>query len=386
MKIAIVVHGRFHAFDLAQALLRRGHEVTLLTNYPRWAVARFGFPPERVQSFVLHGLLGRIAWKLRNAHMGYPEAALHRMFSRWAAHVLQKNTYDTVHAWSGVAQEIYERCDINVTLRFLMRGSAHIRTQSQILQEEEERTGAKLDKPSRWMIDREETEYRLADYIVVLSSFAFRSFVEQGVPSDKLKILPLGARLDTFRPPPEVIQARIQRIISGAPLRVLYVGAISYRKGFWDLARIILSLQGGPFEFRLAGPLTPEATTLLKVLKGKAEWIGKRPQRELPNVYKWADVFIFPTIEDGYAVVLAQAMASGLPVLSTSNCSAPDLIQEDRHGWIFPIRSPDMFIDRLYRCHEERHKLADMVRFIYEERIIRDWKDVARDFESFLGS
>ncbi|MCS7082994.1 MAG: glycosyltransferase family 4 protein [Rhodothermia bacterium] len=386
MKIAIVAHGRFHAFDLARALLQRGHEVTLLTNYPRWAVARFGFPPERVQNFVLHGLLSRIAWKLRNANMGYPEAALHRMFSRWAAHVLQKNTYDTVHVWSGVAQEIYERCNGNMALRLLMRGSAHIRTQSQILQEEEERTGAKLDKPSRWMIDREETEYRLADYIVVLSSFAFRSFVEQGVPRDKLKILPLGARLDIFRPPPEVIQARIQRIISGAPLRVLYVGAISYQKGFWDLARIILSLQGGPFEFRLAGPLTPEATTLLKVLKGKAEWIGKRPQRELPNVYKWADVFIFPTIQDGYAVVLAQAMASGLPVLSTSNCSAPDLIQEDRHGWIFPIRSPDMFIDRLYRCHEERDKLADMVRFIYEEHIIREWNDVARDFESFLGS
>jgi len=59
MKIAIAVHGRFEAFDLARELVRRGHKVRLLTNYPRWAVRRFGVPGECVRSFWLHGVLSR---------------------------------------------------------------------------------------------------------------------------------------------------------------------------------------------------------------------------------------------------------------------------------------------------------------------------------------
>ena len=50
MKIAVVVHGRFFAFELARALLARGHDVTVFTNYPRWAAARFGLPPARVRA------------------------------------------------------------------------------------------------------------------------------------------------------------------------------------------------------------------------------------------------------------------------------------------------------------------------------------------------
>lgn len=60
MKIAIVVHGRFDAFDLARALIARGHDVTLFTNYPGWAVEPFGISKMYVRSFVLHGVGVRV--------------------------------------------------------------------------------------------------------------------------------------------------------------------------------------------------------------------------------------------------------------------------------------------------------------------------------------
>src|SRR5688500_8529662 len=69
LKIAIVVHGRFHAFNLARALLERGHEVTLFTNYPKWAVERFHFPAERVRSFWVHGVLTRAAEMLQRKNV-----------------------------------------------------------------------------------------------------------------------------------------------------------------------------------------------------------------------------------------------------------------------------------------------------------------------------
>src|SRR5919106_5604767 len=105
MKIAIVVHGRFHAFDLARALLRRGHEVTLFTNYPKWAVERFGISRERVQGFWFHGVLSRLTWALhQKAHVPYPEAWLHSLFGRWAAARLRREPWDVIHCWSGVSE------------------------------------------------------------------------------------------------------------------------------------------------------------------------------------------------------------------------------------------------------------------------------------------
>ena len=64
MKIAIVVQGRFHAFHLARALLDRGSDVTVLTNYPKWAAARFGLPGDRVRSYWPHGVLTRLVSRL----------------------------------------------------------------------------------------------------------------------------------------------------------------------------------------------------------------------------------------------------------------------------------------------------------------------------------
>src|SRR6266446_5494215 len=102
MKVAIVVHGRFHAFGLARALLARGHELTLFTNYPKWAVERFGISGENVRSFWVHGVLARLSWSLhQRANVYYPEALLHSMFGKWAAAQLSKEQWDVVHCFSG---------------------------------------------------------------------------------------------------------------------------------------------------------------------------------------------------------------------------------------------------------------------------------------------
>jgi glycosyltransferase involved in cell wall biosynthesis len=383
MKIAMVVHGRFHAFDLARAVIERGHVVALLTNYPAWAVERFGVPRRHVRSFWPHGVLARAAWRLREKYGAlYPEAALHRLFGRWAAAQLSKERWDVMHLWSGVAEESLRAAATGCTLRLLMRGSAHIRAQARLLEEEERRTGAPQDRPSAWMIAREEREYALADTIAVLSTFARRTFLAEGVPSHRLGLLPLGARLSAFRPPREVVEARCRRILDGATLRVLYVGAISFQKGLWDLAAVVRELSASNFDFRLVGPRPAEAAAAVASLAGLATVVPRQPQAKLPDVYLWGDVFVFPTIQDGYATVLAQAAASALPILATTNCSGPDLIRDGENGWVVPIRSPEALIERLRWCDTHRQELADMVRRIYEKFQPRDWANVAADFEA----
>ncbi len=382
LKIAVVIHGRFHGFDLTRELLRQGHDVTLFTNYPKWGVERFDVPGDCVRSFWEHGVLTRAAWKLHEKNLFcYREAWFHPMFGRWACTELGKEHWDIVHSWSGVSEEIARTLVKKSTRHFVMRGSAHIRTQARLLEEEEARTGVMQDRPSPWIIAREEREYELADNIVVLSTFAHRTFVAEGIASEKLHLLPLGARLDAFRPMPAVVEARCQRILSGEPLRVLYVGAISFQKGLWDLSAIIRKLGSDGFDFRFVGPLAPEASHITSTLRDRATFIPKRPQAELPTIYAWGDVFLFPTIQDGYAVVLAQAAASGLPILTTTNCGGPDLICEGETGWVLPIRNPEAFIQRLQWCAAHRAELAAMACRIPAAFQPRDWADVAADFE-----
>ena len=382
MKIAIVVQGRFHAFDLVRDLLRRGHDVTIFTNYPKWAVRRFGIVSDRVRSFWVHGLAARTADRMRRIITGLDsDPILNPLFGRWAADQLKRESWDVIHAWSGVSEEFLAAPDIKAGLKLIMRGSAHIRTQSQILGEEESRTGVRIDKPSEWIVAREEREYKLADRIVVLSTFARDSFLAEGVEPDKIRLVPLGADVQRFRPQREVIEARCKRIISGEPLRILYVGALMYRKGLHDISEIVRHT-GQKFAFRFIGPISAEAKGICSQLRSQAEFIAKQPQLELPKWYAWGDVFLFPTIEDGYAVVLAQAHASGLPILTTPNCCGPDLIGASETGWILPIRSPEAFIDRLLWCDSHRAELADMVWRTFEGFHQRDWADVAADFEA----
>jgi len=383
LKIAIVVHGRFHAFDLARALLARGHEVVVLTNYPKFAVKRFGLPPSCVRSFRLHGGLSRAAMKLQRRNlMSYPEAYLQTLFGRWAAMELSKERWDVVHLWSGVGEEILNALSGTPTLKLTMRGSAHIRTQARLLGQEMERTGVRQDRPSDWIIAREEREYALTDRIITLSTFAYDSFIAEGVPAEKLFLLPLGANLQSFRPPPEVVEARCQRILSGRPLQVLYVGSLLYRKGLHDLAITIKQVTPSErIQFRFIGSITQEAESLVTELEARAEFVGKRPQAELPHWYAQGDLFILPTIEDGFAVTLTQANSSALPVLTTTNIGGPDFIKHGQTGWLLPIRNPEAFAERLRWCDSHRPALADMVRHIYHDHQSRDWHDVAVDFE-----
>jgi glycosyltransferase involved in cell wall biosynthesis len=380
LKIAIVVHGRFHAFDLTRELIKQGHSVTLLTNYPKSIGEKFGIPKQNIKTFLLHGILSRI---IRKSHelLGAPEfeSYLHSLYSRWAAQTLSGQNYDVIHAFSGIAEELFQSLSGTNVVKTLVRGSSHIRSQFNLLLEEEKRAGVTIDKPSLWMIEREEREYQLADAILVLSTFAQNTFLHEQNLQNKIKLWPLGAELERFRPQESIIETRCQRILSKQPLNVLMVGTFSYRKGILDF--IDIAKQTSQFiKFTFLGALTPETKKIANSYHSIINFIPKKTQFEIPSFHASADLFIFTTIEDGYAMVLSQAQASGLPILTTENCSGPDIVIENQTGWVLPIRSPEAFIERLNWCHKNRKKLAEMAWSVYNNFQPRDWSDVAHDF------
>jgi glycosyltransferase involved in cell wall biosynthesis len=383
LRIAIVVPGRFHGFDLARELLARGHDVTLLTNYPSWTLARFGISSRHARTCPLHGVLARVLSRLpRQGAIRYPEAWLHRMFGRWAERQLSRDRWDVIHCWSGVSEELLESPRVKSSCTLLMRGSAHISVQGRLLEDEEARAGVPLDRPSAWMRERELREYELADRILVLSTFSRRSFEAEGTPPARIVTVPLGVNVEAFRPPLKTVAERQRRILAGEPLRVLFVGAVSYRKGFFDIATVIERLHGRGFVFELVGPILGECAPLADRMRSQASFVGKRPQGELPASYHAADLFLFPTIEDGFPAVMAQAKAAALPIVTTAHGAGLDIVTPGQDGWIVPVRDAAAIVDRLTWCARNRTHVANTIQRIYDTFRPRDWAQVAADFEA----
>jgi glycosyltransferase involved in cell wall biosynthesis len=383
-KAAIVVHGRFWLFDVARELIKQGLDLTLLTNYPKSITRKFGIPNTNVSNCLSHGVLSRLFNYIpTTVARSMSEPFLHRWFSRWAAHRLASMDVNAIHSLSGVSEEVLVTLSGHRCLKTIVRGSSHIRTQDKLLREEEVRSGGPVDRPSAWMIEREEREYRLADIIVVLSSFAHQSFLDHGVSADKLRILPLGSELKRFRASIERHEERCARILNGAPLQVLTVGSFSFRKGALDLVNIAARLKDR-MKFRFVGDVPGECKNLRSRYADVIEFIPRQPQFSLPPVYEQCDLFVFPSIEDGYAVVLAQAQAGGLPILATTNSSAPDIVKDNESGWILPIRNPAAFVERLEWCDAHREQLVNIVRDTYANFRMRDWHHVASDLISIF--
>jgi glycosyltransferase involved in cell wall biosynthesis len=306
---------------------------------------------------------------------------LHKTFGAWAARNVRDDA-DLIYIFSGIAEETLNRFHGRASPRiWLARASAHIRTQFELLAEEEKRAGVPVDKPYPWIIAREEREYELAHEIVVPSTFVHRTMVERSGLKDKIILLPLGVDAQRFHPTARAIADRIARIERGDRLRVMTVGSFSYQKGALDVAAVADRLRGCA-SFRFVGDLPRETRVLRRACAGLIEFLPRVPEYELPTQYSWGDAFLFPTVQDGYAVVVAQAQASGLPIITTPNGSGPDLITPGVNGWIVPIRSPQAIVDILLACDRDRALLKRVAEANNESRVARDWAGMAIDLES----
>jgi glycosyltransferase involved in cell wall biosynthesis len=114
------------------------------------------------------------------------------------------------------------------------------------------------------------------------------------------------------------------------------------------------------------------------------EFIPRVPHFDLPDQYKWADIFFFATIEDGYPAVLGQAHSMGLPILATPNSSAPDILRDGFDGKLIPAGEYLKFLRQLDEWESDRSQLAVIAENGLKRTHVRDWQAVAERFEEIV--
>ena len=338
MKVTVCVRGRFWAFDLARELENAGALERLITSSPVSLARRFGVPPDRVRALPGYELAARGARRLPAALDRALEAPIAAAFARAAAKHLPEAPQVFV-GWSGSSLEPMRRAKARGAFTVLERGSAHIETQREILAEVARSSGLSLRLPPEGVVRRELLEYALADRIAVPSEFVARTFRERGFAPERLIVNPFGVDLAAFTPPPEP-----------APRpRLLCVGRVGARKGSHLLLR---AFQRGayPGELVFVGPIEREfASVARQAASDRVHFLGPVPQSKLPELYQSASAFALASFEEGLAMVLLQAMASGLPLVVSNHTGAEGLFDERDGVLLFPAGNEEALSAQLRR-------------------------------------
>jgi glycosyltransferase involved in cell wall biosynthesis len=198
-------------------------------------------------------------------------------------------------------------------------------------------------------------EWDLADIVIAASRFTKGSFSEMGMDTSKVRIVPLGA------PPPAQGSEAFERARSlDRPLRIIWAGTFGIRKG----AHYVLEAwRKGQFGRRAT--LTVFGTValpqdVLRDTPAGIEFRGAISREELMTHYQASDVLLFPTLCDGWGMIVTEAWSRGVPVITTDRAGASDLLREGRNGLVIKAADPDAIIEAINWCLSNRAELAAM--------------------------
>jgi glycosyltransferase involved in cell wall biosynthesis len=380
-RIVLATHGRFHSFDLAEQLQRAGLLNAIYTPYPKFKLRNTRVDPGLIRSFPFVSALHRLVEGRPAPRIVKQLLRLHACMAIDAYMKATRPPCDILMALSGAGLATGADVQRRGGRYICDRGSTHLRYQMQLLAEECDRTGIAFEPVHPRMIAREEAEYAQADAITVPSQFAARSFLERGVDPARLHVIPYGVDLGYF-----------QRIAArDAGFRVLFVGQLSVRKGIGYLLKAFrqAKLPGARLVF-VGGPTGETKALLGRDSLDDVEFTGALSREQVAAQMSRASVMVLPSVEEGLAMVQAQALACGCPVIATVSSGAEDIFEDGKEGFIVPARDADAIaraLTLLYRDRDLLHAMSRAGRRRMEQ--IGGWDRygarIVTLFESLLG-
>lgn len=216
---------------------------------------------------------------------------------------------------------------------------------------------------------RRRAEWHAADVIIAASHFTKRSYEQAGLPAAAVHIVPYGA------PPPLARDAALAARPASAPLTLLWAGTFSIRKGAHYLLEAWRQRNlGAHARLRVFGAVTlPERA--LRPLPDGVELCGSIPREQLLREYHHADALIFPTLCDGFGMVVTEAWSRGLPVITTPAAGAVDLLQPQRNGLLVEPGNASSITETLDWCFTHRADLAAMREAALATAAAWQWSD-----------
>lgn len=400
MKVLITHPGRQHSHQAAVSLERAG----MLAGYwagvpavaaqaervPAWLRRRFAryapvsLDPRRVRWFPATPALRQLGNALlpRGAAARLDLLAC-RLFDRWAAARLPRAGVDAVIA-----------CEISAlaTFRAARRlGIATILDAPSLHHRAQDRLHGTTDPPGlhRRIARIKDEEIALADQVLTVSGLARDTYLEAGVPASRVHAVMLGADLELFTPAaPDPATITHPRREDDEGFRFLFCGATIRRKGFDLLLAAFerVAAAAPASSLRVVGP-RGDAWGLLQGCAGeRIQVAGPVGQPELAEELRRADCLVLPSRNDSYGMVVAEALACGLPVLVSEMVGAKELVTPGRNGWIVPAGDAVPLAEQMAWCVQHRAAVRGMREQCRRSAEAAAWPAYHRRLAELLGT
>jgi len=345
LKDFIVVHsGNRDFYQVALALQEHGYLKYLVTDDFKF---RKDGPGQLAPYIRTSGMALFITFLIRFLRKGGLNSIKDNYLSKVAYQLARRNSGSKVLAYSYYSNYVFAHFKgkkilfqlhphpVSVRNIFLKEISIHPESRVSLSQEHE------LQLPDN-EFNRMAGESLHADHIIVASGFTKRTMIENGIGAEKIRIVPYGVNHEVF-----VERKEYKR--NNDTLKVLFVGSLNQRKGLSYIASAIKKLQDNScnIEFIVTGRGIVDKELVLKYgLKNVVIRLNVT-REELVSIYQDADVFVFPSLCEGFGHVILEAMATGLPVIATENTAGPDIITDGHDGFIVPVRQVDTLVEKL---------------------------------------
>lgn len=289
----------------------------LKTDIPKKKIVSFPF----LRYFGLPFRAIQMLLKLKSFN---PYKYLDPFYDSFASKKLEK--CDVYHGWRNHSLKCLKKAKKLGAVTIVESPNSHPLTARKLLNEESKRFGTGKIISNKKGIKRMIEEMEIADYVTAPSDFVYKSLVENGIPKEKILKIPYGVDITKFSDKKDKKDKKF---------RAIFVGSIQLRKGLQYLLKAWDELKLENSELIIVGRVWPDAHQVVSKYKNKPtiKFVGFADPREY---YKQSDVFVFPTIEEGSALVTYEAMASGLPLITTFNSGT--IARHGKEALITPLR------------------------------------------------
>ena len=295
---------------------------------------------------------------------------LSKNFTRYAGQRIARKGVGAIYAYEYSALEAFQAADKLGVAKILDFPSLNSR-QFEMLQREQKAAYPELVGPNDAYFEalfetrqaRRDAEMRAADVVITNSSVTRQSHIDGGSDPDKTFAVPYGAPPPLAEAPPAPDPSR--------PLRVVWAGSFSIRKA----AHLFASA------WREMDPADARADVYGAVVLPERLWApapagmtfhGSVVRPVLFEAFAASDVLMFPTLSDGFGMVVTEAFARGLPVITTDQAGASDLVRHGENGLIIEAGSEGAIVEALHWCLDNRERLAGMRQAALETA--RNWQ------------
>ncbi|RYY70633.1 MAG: glycosyltransferase [Chitinophagaceae bacterium] len=380
LKVTISCGTKFHSDHVAYQLSKHGLLEKVLTSHPaKYYLNRVPLTKEKVKFLppiflLVYGL--RKVLGPSNRITNWLNYRMPLLYDTIAAQAAKGSKVLLTWAWSGLKtiQAVKRGGGITIVEEC---GSCN-RFQNELLAEEYRRLGLSFEGPTPdFIVERQLAEARLADYLLCPSTHVANSFIKYGIPSEKCMVIPYGANTDHFKP----------HVKEKKKFKVLFVGTIGVRKGLIYLFKALELLRVRyDFECLLIGGLEEQFKPIYDKYSHLFTHLAHVPHKELVNYYNEASVFVFPSLDEGMALVQLEALACGVPVICTTNSGGDAVIEEGKEGFIVQIRDYLMIAEKIELLLNNRELLKQMSENARQKATTFSWDVYGERLTGFISS